>query len=50
MAATSATPTLETVEDGVEALELQPLREDGREESQMAEKQPSNDTHSKQCF
>ena len=52
MASTSFASTLETVEDGVEAIELQPLREDGREGqvSQTAEEQQLNHTKSKQCF
>jgi len=52
MASTFVTPTLENVEDGVEARELEPLRQDGREgdESQIAEEQPLNDSNSKQCF
>ena len=52
MASTSVKPTLENVEDGVEAMELQPLTEDGQEgqESQTAEEQPLNETSSKQCF
>ena len=52
MASTSVKPTLENVEDGVEATELEPLRQDGQEgkESQMAEEQLVNDANSKQCF
>ena len=52
MASSSVKPTLENVEDGVEAMELQPLTEDGQEgqESQTAEEQPLNKTSSKQCF
>ena len=56
MVSTFVTPTLENVEDGVEATESQPLTEDGREVIEMTEVRPAKnqytqtDTTSKQCF